>query len=209
MDTLCLNCGTGFHYTGTKIRKFCSRPCYWDVRGRTKTKVCGNCSIEFTNNESSKAKYCSAICKTEAQQNGKSIPPRGKLKTCARCGIQFHRRGSSAKYCTSECYWASRKTGRKPNVRVQVTPKNWDKIKKSVLDRDNRICQKCNAPCPGKGDACVHHIIDREHNELHQLITVCRPCHTQITVVEQALFLLEEQGRDAFAPFVHKLQETK
>lgn len=62
---------------------------------------------------------------------------------------------------------------------------DWDNIRQLVYRRDNFTCQEC-----GKKNMKldVHHIIpflDGGSNELDNLISLCRSCHSKITIREK------------------------
>ncbi len=198
---ICAFCSKSF-VTATKTSKFCSRECskanLLSIHGRPDS-ICEYCSSKFKIQDRPHATFCNIDCfYASRRQRPNSV--------CPICNIEFKRKGTKSKYCSSECYHKSHAIGRAPNKRIQNTPAKWESIKKSILERDNYTCQKCQILCIGKGEACVHHVIDREHNCSIDLITLCRPCHTQVTVVEQALKLLKEQGKQVFRKFIYLLQ---
>lgn len=129
MDKVCENCGKMYRALGKKQQaesKYCGRDCYWQVRGRAKVKICPECNKEFSNNEHSKAIYCSNMCRTTAQSKGKSIPSLSPIRTCAQCGKQFKKKGNQKNYyCTRECFHKSQKTGKTYKYSSQVYPKGW------------------------------------------------------------------------------------
>lgn len=213
MITTCKSCGLEFETTHSKA-KFCNRECYWDDRGRSKPLTCIECKREFKNVDHPDAKFCSRECVISNQRANKRDPMPEPLHVCVSCGKEFRRYGRTRKYCSQQCYHDAPKEvlRRKKHVKSPADlkenyPKGWDKLKQTILERDNRTCQKCFVVCEGKGNACVHHIIGRKHNELHQLTTLCRACHTQITVIEQALKLLAKFGKETYAPFIYDLGE--
>ena len=55
-------------------------------------------------------------------------------------------------------------------------PRQWDRIRRKVLDRDGWRCQKCGGP----GKLHVHHKRELRRggsNDLSNLKTLCRDCH--------------------------------
>ncbi len=50
-----------------------------------------------------------------------------------------------------------------------------EKLRREVIDRDGK-CKECGTT----EDLCIHHIQSGGSDELSNLITICRPCHTRI-----------------------------
>jgi len=75
--------------------------CVWadkskQARNRRKPKVHHNNPNSLANLKPKSAEYMATI-----------RPPK-KSRTCAHCNCEFHRRGSKAKFCSQDCYRASR-----------------------------------------------------------------------------------------------------
>jgi len=64
----------------------------------------------------------------------------------------------------------------------------WNKIRNSILDRDNFNCRMCTE----ENNLHVHHIdYCRSNNESSNLVTLCRTCHSAI-------------HRESYKPFEHE-----
>ena len=104
-------------------------------------------------------------------------------KICSRCNkiIDF----KSACTCTST-YTAKPKREQQESDKILRTRK-WAKLRKSILQRDKFICQRCfiKYGVVNTDDLTVHHIKSR-HNypelffEKNNLITICRVCNSQL-----------------------------
>lgn len=65
---------------------------------------------------------------------------------------------------------------------------NWGRQKRKAKKRDEHSCQVCSYKSGGSKYLDVHHIIPIKHfdgdwqtaNELTNLISLCRPCHTRV-----------------------------
>jgi hypothetical protein len=85
-------------------------------------------------------------------------------KNCSYCEKEFIPNASHQRYCSKEC-------ADKHNVSIR----RYGGRHFEVLKRDNFTCQICGS----KNDIVVHHIDHNiEHNQLSNLITWCRSCHT-------------------------------
>lgn len=86
------------------------------------------------------------------------------LKCCSYCKKEFSPTVSHQRYCSKVC--ADKYT---------VSIRRYGGLHFNVLERDNHTCQKCRSV----DDLVVHHVDhDVDHNEMSNLITWCRPCHT-------------------------------
>ena len=64
----------------------------------------------------------------------------------------------------------------------------WERIRKLVLQRDNRLCQPCLRKSRVTPAAAVDHILAKAKggtDELENLEAICRPCHLDKTMREQ------------------------
>ncbi len=192
----CQTCGIQFE-TAVKISKFCSRECFRLHTQTWKRELvqCERCGTEF-DATNGKSKFCSLDCYHADSQTRVG-------KDCAECGNKFYRAGFKTKYCSSDCYHKSHAIGCRPkkskSPAEQVTmPTGWQhKIAPSIIARDG-CCQWCQS----LDSLCVHHMIDRYHNDPENCTTLCRKCHTKVTVVEQARKLVAEYGQQLFDRFL-------
>lgn len=59
---------------------------------------------------------------------------------------------------------------------MHIIPK-WNKIRKSIIERDNYSCRICNKDY----ELHVHHIdYNRMNNSTSNLVTLCEPCHRAV-----------------------------
>ena len=58
--------------------------------------------------------------------------------------------------------------------------KEWNKIRKTVLERDNYTCQYCSHKATKFMN--IHHLDNPEDNEINNLITCCVACHAVLHV---------------------------
>lgn len=113
----CQHCGKTFTGpTPAQIKrgcgKFCGRECRDAAKRRRVTLACLRCGTEFTTKvcvtESGYGKYCSKRCSDLASRQGEEQP-------CAQCGKLFYVQPTYAhkgkRFCSQECYFASRRTG--------------------------------------------------------------------------------------------------
>lgn len=127
----------------------------------------------------------------------------GIILTCKNCGKDFHSGNSGRqKYCCWDCYVTDADFSRNEGMHWELTDEQckkhtgknnpawkdgasikpygygWtDNLRRKVKERDNYICQRCGF----KDDLCVHHIdMDKFHNTVDNLITLCRSCHAKL-----------------------------
>ncbi len=155
-----------------------------------KYTFCVWCDVEFSWTGSKEPKYCSRLCYGAAQRAGVQInKPKAPKYFCGTCGQQFKpQNGSKSKYCSTECYHKSHATGNKSGKNVAWV-KGWTALRNSIIERDG-----CCYICKSEDDLCVHHIVDREHNEPEDLIALCRKCHSDITHVENTARVADRLG---------------
>lgn len=64
------------------------------------------------------------------------------------------------------------------------------RLKRQILERDGHECQLCGAI----EDLCIHHLDrNKRDNELTNLITLCRLCHSRITSFSRKLFIRKDR----------------
>ena len=168
--------------------------------GRVK-KECETCGGEFSTKHALKdvRRFCSRKCehqwKAEAYKgisNPFDFHP--LFIECEYCGQDFRiaeYQREIARFCSRECMdqsrhlWYSgenhpRWNGGKDGYRGP----NWQVQRQLALKRDNYECQHCGSTAE-EATMHVHHVIPyasfdsyQDANKLHNLITLCQPCHT-------------------------------
>lgn len=156
-----------------------------------------------------KAKFCCGlICRIERQRQsimGKNHPrwSGGPVKLqCAICGRDYFRKQDQVKtrnsvFCSRSCFgtWKSRNWRGPQNVNWSGGYKyknggeayhgGWEKIRKTIRERDGHRCRRCGSR--GRGRSLeVHHIIPirrwdtpAEANRSENLVTLCWKCHAE------------------------------
>lgn len=182
LTVTCPECGKVFQTTRQRIRQatltgksFCSNVC----AGRYKAK------------------------------HGLNKPPKRKAKpentlhlTCQQCGKPVTRsagrhkeRGTYGPFCNHVCYgeWRSEHLAGenspewKGGYSLDYGGSKWKSQRRKARARDNHTCQDCGITEQAWGyQLDVHHIVPydtfddpKEANDLANLITLCRNCHTQ------------------------------
>jgi endogenous inhibitor of DNA gyrase (YacG/DUF329 family) len=205
----CQNCGKLFekaewaakrsarHYCSTRCRNLCAID-FAHFPPPIKTRIeraCEICGENFTEVPSriSKGygKYCSKSC------YGKSLERRVE-RQCGYCGNTFFLRNGLVRKtncCSKECYskWFSEshkgsKSTSWKGGRVAYRGPNWYSQRNLVRERDGQVCQICQKKHKvGERLFPIHHIIPFRNfngdyeaaNQLSNLITLCRSCHTK------------------------------
>jgi hypothetical protein len=177
LDTVCNQCGKTFHTTRQRLRgahQFCCRKCYEAYR----------------------------------RENNYDTPPPTKkarpestvIYICDNCGKSFERkrygrRPVKGAFCSPECYWHWRSEhlsgenapGWKGGYTLPYGGRYWKQQRRLARERDNFTCRDCGKTeqSPGR-NLDVHHIkaydlfeTPEEANQLDNLITLCRECHTK------------------------------
>jgi hypothetical protein len=190
LDTTCQYCNKPFSSkttrTGFPARKYCSRKCFHASTDKRFERPCDRCGKVFISHpdmpSARERRFCSRECRLRGTSKNVEL-------ICPTCGKSFKRRPSSAKAkgavcCSRECQWEYR---RKPKKRF-YRGHNWRLQRELVYQRDGDVCQYCHKKRQrGARRFPVHHIRPyREFNEdyvaandLSNLITLCRPCHTK------------------------------
>lgn len=122
------------------------------------------------------------------------------IKICENCGEAFKADKKERLYCSQECYhdniehdyakgkhWTLSKetrekmSGENNHAYIDGRSKepygsNWTKVlKNKIKERDGYKCQNCRT----MDDLVVHHIDnDKHNNDIDNLVTLCRSCHT-------------------------------
>ena len=161
----------------------CSRKCAGIARRLpVPVKTCERCGREWAKRpEYSFAyfetqRFCSRKCR------GNSLPQ--SVVTCAHCDTEFVAGRRKRRFCSTECFQASRH--RDPSMRASAKGKFSDACKRLLLERASHVCQQCGSA---------------EHLELDHVIplaaggqgvfengqVLCRVCHLQKCRAERKL----------------------
>lgn len=199
----CLNCEKEFN-TKNSGRIFCSTKCcgayYWrKIRMKGKIEICLYCKREFKKTHG-RQKYCSTKCYWALyNQNHKqerkryydnSIQLVNKITCkCAFCDKEIYlpkRKIKKKNFCSIMC--ANRERAKEQMGGLWEEGKSFGqyglawtrKLRKTIRERDNYICQLCNKQKTQlKKDLFIHHIDYMKINNLpFNLISLCNSCHT-------------------------------
>lgn len=204
----CVDCGGRF-YDPKARRKFCS-DCNPNAgknngnwSGAKETTICRTCDAEFEYYPSDKkGVYCSACVESSDGLLPEPFPkPFDRVVTdCRQCGadirvlpsqIEQQQRGF---FCDLECYgrWLSENIVGRDHHQWQGGGinygKNWWRVRRRALDRDDHRCQHCGSTAAELGrEPDVHHItpvreFDRPEDAhmLENVVTLCRSCHRHV-----------------------------
>ena len=75
------------------------------------------------------------------------------------------------------------KGGISKTYKMELTARDWHKVRREVNERDNYICQKCGKDCSNTKKISTHHIVPwkiSHDDSMVNLITLCDACHTSI-----------------------------
>lgn len=196
IDKQCLHCGKSFITHPCRIKdgegKYCSRECGFAAKQNSIECICvfcGNTFKEFPSGiKEGRGKYCSKECYRLSCQ---------VEYTCEFCGKQYKVTASRVvngqrKYCNRACmHNAKRGSGSvmwRGGNKKSYRGDNWTQQRNLAYQRDKGVCQHCGKkPRKGIRQFDVHHIksfylFDGDFvsaNQLTNLITLCRPCHTK------------------------------
>jgi len=132
---------------------------------------------------------------------------------CSECGKPVSRKESEVQsrskygpFCSHPCYskWRTKhlsganSPGWRGGIRKHYSG-SWKAVRRVARKRDNHTCQDCGATRQKCGyQLDVHHIVDYElfddpfeANDLSNLVTLCRPCHTKRHLASE-IFELEK-----------------
>lgn len=181
------------------------------------TTDCRRCDTEFEYYPSNKDGVFCSDCVERMNEFIGTPSHEGKVTEkvttpCEQCGAAITVRKSkrnygSGRFCSRPCLaeWQSE------NWRGEGHPawdggwnderiRNWTKVKRQTLERDNHRCQNCEASVEDLGqEPDIHHIVPlREFDDptrahtLDNLIALCRACHMRI---EHGLEQLPERNQ--------------
>jgi hypothetical protein len=208
--TPCENCGKPFYRVPGKRKQSkhhcCSKKCSNELHtgalhvrfdGTLRGRKCAYCSKEITNPQAKK--YCSFECRSKANSGSNHSRYSQRAVSCGQCGKNFTVPKSQLKeknFCGRRCQSKYHSLQMKAENNPRFKHGHWldlnkpkllykgftRKIRQQVRQRDNNTCQVCFMnENEHKIKLHVHHIdYDKTHNELCNLITVCRYCHGKI-----------------------------
>ena len=182
----CPICGQTFKPTKDR-GKYCSIECYHRSKKVNHPKIymydkcilCGKHYIPIRANQS----YCSHECYTVSLRKLSQKP-------CAYCGkIMFDIPKNIKKrtYCSYVCNNKARFHPKTQNYKIKYRGRNWKEQSEKARIRDNFTCQICQT-YQVTPTLTVHHIKRyrefngdyKSANELNNLITLCRSCHSKV-----------------------------
>jgi 5-methylcytosine-specific restriction endonuclease McrA len=204
----CKQCGNSFKVRKNSNKECCSVACRGMLQRKIDAKVireCKRCGKTFEMWTYRNQVYCSMSCKNKHIKSPKRIREPAKLVTleCEWCHKQYtvhvamNSNGRKSRFCSRSCRseWVS-KNNRGINhpryiggTKYADRGQNWFKQRKAAITRDNYKCQICGKKQGNKKRVLdVHHIKPFKDfngdyisaNELTNLITLCRHCHTQV-----------------------------
>lgn len=160
-------------------------------------KKCLQCGNNFKIKKNNFAKFCSKFCA------GKNYREKNKDKAKkARAKYYFENKEKEKKKC-KEWYNAHRESEIEKNKEYRKQNRelfNWyhnknrfSGIKEMILVRDGKKCRICE----NINDLCVHHKdnsgkTDDINNDIKNLITLCRKCHTTLHHWQRKNHILQE-----------------
>lgn len=180
----CDNCHKEFRRFKSQLvggRQFCSRTCANE--GKTICIFeCEVCHKVFHKSQKKgvKARFCSQKCR--------GIGLTGKPNwRCHNCGKDIHVTpylllDGANRYCSWDCKvnGETYKLGEQPKYSHYYGLRNWQKIRKEIIERDNYFCQKCGVKPKEISKLQVHHIKRRRlggTDDPSNLVTLCFSCH--------------------------------
>lgn len=168
-------------------QQYCSVDCYHKSKKVNSPKVhiydkCLLCQKHYITTGPNQL-YCSHKCYTIGRQKTMSKP-------CGYCGkiiVDIPKIIKKKKYCSYACNNKARLHAKTQNYKIKYRGRNWKEQSEKARIRDNFTCQICGiyqiVPT-----LTVHHVkpyrkFDGDYksaNELNNLITLCRSCHSRI-----------------------------
>ena len=194
---VCSNCGKTF--SNSHALKYCSLGCFKSLQVKRRERTCIQCEGRYHSARPSEHhKYCSRKCAALAAH---SITER--TFNCLHCGKEVCVRLVSSrtrKFCSKDCQHAHMKDSNHPlfrGNRRQYRGANWITQSALARDRDGKLCRGCGEACGQR--ASVDHIVPfrltrdfakqdgKDPNDLNNLISLCRSCHSKKTMAERRL----------------------
>lgn len=209
INRACETCGIEYKPTHT-TQRYCSRACQPHTKDKTKWAVftCQWCGKEFETWAYRNPTHCSSQCRSEYGARQPKLnarrPENFVTIICEVCGKEFtlHKAGvangrvrvTCSKECSAKRHSENMMGSNHPRYKGGTSHpdrgSNWQSQKQRALKRDGRTCQICGKK-PKKGQRWVidvHHIMPYKlfngdflaANQLRNLITLCRRCHSQV-----------------------------
>lgn len=194
----CRHCLARFTKQPNHGGSFCSRRCIFLNRGTLKT--CRTCDKEFNTGNAHGTRYCSWKCYQASR-------PRSEPKPCGHCRKPFVKRDSATtirtKFCSRECQRLG-SSGEKSALwrgnRKAYRGITWPERSAAARERDGKVCQAIGCGKTQQQALSVDHIVpyrlvmvwqkerrDFDPNDLLNLASHCRACHTKKTHIENRL----------------------
>lgn len=195
---------------------FCSYSCHQDSQ-RTQIDVCcpvcdGPFKAKPYRLRLHSALYCSRACKTAGLGGGSVVA------YCEWCGEDFRRKNAEIKphnFCCRSCMGAWQSAF----IKGEMSPtwrggykayygSDWKASRRSARERDGFACQACSLSEDDVGRSLeVHHVkpvrlfdVVNDANNLDNLVTLCRTCHTKADVLARWFFDLDRRQSLSFHP---------
>lgn len=157
-------------------------------------RVCAWCGKSFHEPPSrAKGKYKHDFCSVKCYSEWKKKKIQVKCEHCGKIVkrtpnyLETYRHVFCSKRCMGLAWGGERNPTWKGGYEPYYGP-NWYKQRRKALERDNHICQLCDAPENGR-EHNVHHIVPfrefgreryEEANRLENLITLCDHHHAKV-----------------------------
>lgn len=190
----CELCGKSFK-SKLHFQTYCSNECSGIAKRNRVKQLCNYCGVEFEQVKSHAdlglTAYCSHECYAHSLENKLNV-------TCENCGKEFERapnRIGNQVFCSSGCRYEKWHGENNPSWKVGKADRgrgsSWEIQRKKAIKRDGGKCQICGYRHRiglKRQKIDVHHItpyrlFDGDHekaNELSNLITLCRTCHSKV-----------------------------
>ena len=174
----CLNCGKEFYLPKWRMKrnispKYCSRKCADKKRNgmmiTSEVRNCKICGKEFKVMQSmlknGRGKYCSMKCYHLDQERVKFL----------KGHIPWNKGLKGYQALEKHPNWLGGKSFEPYGIEFN------NRLKEKIRKRDNYTCQECGYTQEQlRYKLCVHHIdYNKQNNNLDNLITLCRSCHTK------------------------------
>jgi 5-methylcytosine-specific restriction endonuclease McrA len=202
-EARCQFCGETFQALRWKVEndprrgKYCSKPCSDKGRQKRLQAECETCHRVFEHTVRKRpARFCSLQC---VRRKDVSLPPRKPRirRVCEDCGTLFERRIAPSmkprRFCSHPCWlnYCRKHPEEFPQFRGGYEPyygPNWAEQARRARARDHHTCQDCGL-FRTRPALDVHHLQpfrlfakDYEAaNQLDNLITLCKSCHSRRT----------------------------
>ncbi len=213
-NTTCDYCGKLYQIPPYLLKRnkhnFCSQDCNRASRRKQELVTCTNCGNSFSLPLNRILKATHFFCNRECKHAYQST-----IRDCAACGKQIKVPLSRAKqervYCDFKCqhiglalFNRGQTNGNWTGTTRQYRGTNWRPMRRKTLDRDNHMCRLCGK----QTGLAVHHLIPirffatpEQGNELSNLVTLCRACHSKAEPKKNRNLLNEQLIRENLTLF--------